>query len=136
LIPLRAELRLDPALGNLDGHFAMDVGAFEPRIEDGPEYETLRVSDIDTPPRAIRRVNPLYPPRARMRRIQGHVQVEFVVGIDGKVRSVEVTDSIPEGVFDAAALRAVKQWQFKPGAKGGQPVPVRVRQNVQFTLER
>ncbi len=136
MIPLQAALHLDLSLGDVVGDFALDFGVSEPRIEPGPEYKSFGISEIDTSPRAISRVNPLYPVLARMRKVEGHVQVEFIVGRDGKVSGVEITDSSPEGVFDAAALQAVRRWRFKSGTKGGQPVPVRVRQTMQFNLEQ
>jgi len=136
IVPRPAILRLDLALGDLAGDFAIDPGIFHPRIVTDPEDDAFGISETDTQPKAIHRASPFYPPQARMRKIEGHVRVEFIVGTDGKVRGAEVTESQPEGVFDAAALQAVRRWRFKSGVKGGKSVPVRVRQTVHFTLER
>ena len=135
LMPLRAALRLDLILGEVAGDFKLDFQVLEPEIEPSLQDDVFELSDLDFPPQAVDRTSPLYPPRARMKKTEGEVRLEFIVDIDGTVRNAEVTTSRPEGVFDAAALRAVRRWRFKPGVKGDQPVPVRVRQTLQFTLE-
>ena len=40
---------------------------------------------------------------------------------DGTVTDVSVAAS-PDSRLSEAAVRALRQWQFKPGTKGGQPV--------------
>jgi TonB family protein len=37
--------------------------------------------------------------------------------------------------LDANAIKAMKQWQFEPGAKDGKPVAVRVAVEMTFTLK-
>ena len=59
----------------------------------------------------------------------------FVVDVDGSVQDFYVVESIPEGVFDQAAIDAVRQWEFEPGLHEGMPVAVRVRQTLTFSLE-
>ncbi len=36
--------------------------------------------------------------------------------------------------LDEKAIEAVRQWRFKPGTRGGQPVPVHARVDVNFRL--
>lgn len=66
-----------------------------------------------------KRVEPQYPPEAARAGKTGFVEVEFSVSADGKVESVSVLNAKPSRTFEAAAVRAVKQWQFAPGGGRG-----------------
>jgi TonB family protein len=59
-------------------------------------------------------VAPVFPPRALERNLQGWVDIEFTVGIDGKTRDVTVTDASHETFFRREATEAVGKWQFEP----------------------
>ena len=37
--------------------------------------------------------------------------------------------------LDEAAVKAMKQWEFKPGLKDGKPVAVRISVDMAFTLK-
>jgi protein TonB len=134
LIPLEAVLTLNVAVGDVGGDFDVNFGVSTPDLLDAGNY-IFEIEEIDQAPHPLASIKPLYPPGARMRKIEGDVQVEFVVDSDGTVRDAEVTSSTPQGVFDNAALRAVRHWKFTPGKKHGQAVPVRVRQPIKFTLK-
>ena len=66
-----------------------------------------------------KRVDPQYPAEAARNGTEGFVEVEFTVTPDGKVDSVSVVNARPSRVFEAAAVRAVKQWEFAPGGGRG-----------------
>ncbi len=63
---------------------------------------------------ALKRVNPRYPRRAKIRRQEGFVQLVFKIDASGFVSDVEIVDSNPKGVFDEASIKAIKRWRFKP----------------------
>ena len=71
-------------------------------------------------PRLISDSAPRYPLSALNRRIEGSVQIAFVIQPDGSVTAVRLLSSTPPGVFDEAALAAVSRWRFEAG---GQRVP-------------
>jgi protein TonB len=95
----------------------------------------LDEGQVQNAPRARTRVAPEFPTRARAQGITGSVTLFFVVDVDGSVQDVYVVESIPAGVFDEAAIEAVKQWEFDPGLHEGMPVAVRVRQTLTFSLD-
>ena len=66
----------------------------------------------------VKRVDPVYPPEAARAGTKGFVEVEFTVDASGKVASVSVVNAKPSRTFESAAVKAVKQWQFAPGADG------------------
>jgi len=82
------------------------------------------------------KVNPIYPNRAASHGIEGWVRVEFTILADGSVADAIVVQSMPEAVFDDAALAAIEQWQFKPKMVNGIAVPQRAGQQLQFKLDR
>ena len=135
LIPIRAKLRLDMSIHDIAADFAPRLQVERPSLAHASSH-VLEQAEIDHPPLPVMRMSPIYPPRARARGIDGEVQVEFVVGTLGKVHGAVVVHAEPPGVFEAAALRAVRRWRFQPGTKGEEPVPVRVRQRLEFSLGR
>ncbi|MBE0488520.1 MAG: TonB family protein [Halomonas sp.] len=63
-----------------------------------------------------RLIPPEYPPHARRRGLEGHVELEFMILPDGRVdaSTIRVTDARPRNVFEDAARRAVARWRFEP----------------------
>jgi TonB family protein len=67
-------------------------------------------SSPDTP---LIEVAPAWPVGTQAR--SGEVTVELNVSADGVVTQARVLESKPRGVFDQAALDAVKRWRYAPG---------------------
>lgn len=77
----------------------------------------LSQTALAAPP--IKRVNPVYPADAARSGTTGYVELEYSIGPDGKVTDASVVDAKPGRVFVAAAVKAVKQWEFTPGETHG-----------------
>jgi protein TonB len=135
LSPVEVSMSLEMALGDIGGDFAVNFGVEQNELAGQIRELIFDIGDLDNPPRPLARLNPVYPPRARMRRIEGEVVVEFVVDPDGTVRNVEVISSRPGDLFTSAATRAIQRWRFSPGTREGSPVATRVRQKVTFSLQ-
>lgn len=87
-----------------------------------------------TMPSVVREVKPNYPDSVKKERIQGIVTLGAVVKKDGTVGDVTVKKPLhPE--LDEEAVKAMKQWQFKPGTKEGKPVDVADDVEMTFTLK-
>ena len=127
-LAIQAALPLEPGPGD----FTLD---FKLRGVPGDEALVFEIAEVDTPPKPVRRVKPLYPTAASMRRQEGRVVLEFVVDAGGVPRNVRVRRADPPGVFDAAALTAIKKWRFDPGRRRGEAVATRVILPLAFTLE-
>jgi TonB family protein len=89
-------------------------------------------SRATVPPSLIKEVKPEYPAEALAAGYSGTVTLECVVNTDGSVGDVRVLTPV-EPSLDAEAVKALKQWQFKPGTKDGTPVPVAVTIEISFT---
>ena len=84
-------------------------------------------------PVLVREVKPDYTADAMTAKVEGSVKLECVVTAEGSVSNARVVQALHPGL-DAAALKALSQWQFKPGTKDGKPVAVRVEIEMTFTL--
>ena len=98
-----------------------------------PPPAPVRVGGQIRAPQKIKDVRPVYPAIAQSARVQGIVIIEATIGPNGQVQEAKVLRSIP--LLDAAALDAVKQWQFTPTMLNGVPVPVIMTVTVNFTLQ-
>lgn len=80
---------------------------------------------------------PKYPASAIAQGISGRVDLDILVGTDGRPKEIRVAKSRPEGVFDKVAVEAAQQWQFNAGRNGlrGEKVEGWVRIPVQFTAD-
>ncbi|KZC17215.1 hypothetical protein RHOFW510R12_07130 [Rhodanobacter sp. FW510-R12] len=101
------------------------------RIGGQVEHRVASMAAVSGPlPVHIRQ--PVYPPTALARGIEGQVVVEFGLAPDGRVQDLRVISAEPAGVFEQAALQAVHGWLYSANA-GAMPQR-RYRQTMVFTL--
>ena len=92
---------------------------------------------VDGDTLAIVRVLPRYPSRALSRGIEGWVLMEFAIDEVGLAVNPVVIESEPPGVFDRAALSAVKRWKYRPMIEDGRPrMRPGVRQLISFEIAK
>jgi TonB family protein len=86
-------------------------------------------------PTLLKKVDPQYTADAMRAKVQGLVVLECVVLADGTVGRVEVIRSLDSTFgLDQEAIKAAKQWRFRPGTRFGEPVAVLVTIELTFTL--
>jgi TonB family protein len=86
-------------------------------------------------PEVLKETKPSYTAAAMRAKIQGSVEMELTVGVDGKPADIRVVRSLDKVYgLDDKAIEAVSKWVFKPGMREGKPVPVRVTILMTFTL--
>ncbi len=84
--------------------------------------------------RVLQAVNPVYPPMARLARIQGEVVLLMAVdprGVPTEVRAL----SGPHPSLEQEAMRVARLWRFEPATLNGQPVSAQFRLTIQFRLK-
>lgn len=98
--------------------------------QDGPVFE---LSDVTSAPRltsmerAAEQIRQAYPDQLRSRGVAGRVQLEAVVGSDGKVEAESVVILFSEHAeLGEAARRVATSFGFQPGQKEGRAVRTRV----------
>ena len=84
----------------------------------------------------LRAPSPEYPATAMTQRIAGSVTLEYTVDTGGEPRDVHVVEATPPGVFDQAAINAVKHWRYAPPLLNGAAVEVPVRTRIRFELPK
>jgi TonB family protein len=88
-----------------------------------------------TTPVVLREVKPQYTSDAMRAKVQGSVLLECIVRADGSVGDVKVARSLdPVFGLDLEAMKAARQWRFRPGMRQGEPVAVLVVIELTFTL--
>jgi TonB family protein len=111
--------------------------------------EVLAVQQVAAPPakrtdtpilasglKRLRGPPPDYPPTALAQRITGDVTLEFTVDTSGEPRDVHVVEATPPGVFDQAAVNAVRHWRYAPVLVNGAAVEVPVKTRMRFELPK
>ena len=73
---------------------------------------------------------PVYPAVARADGVEGSVTVRYNVTADGAVANARVVASVPPGVFDEAALAAVRSWRFNAPMVAGERQPAKNREST------
>jgi protein TonB len=84
----------------------------------------------------LRAPSPDYPVSALTQRLAGSVTLEFTVNTSGEPRDIHVVEATPPGVFDQAAISAVKHWRYAPLLVDGAVVEVPVRTRMRFELPK
>jgi TonB family protein len=79
---------------------------------------------------------PTFPVSAREAGLSGWVDVQFVVKSDGLVSDVIITGAEPVGIFEQAAVDAVRRWRYKPAQRDGHAVDQRARLRMKFALDK
>lgn len=118
-----------------------EFGPEKPPAPAGPEEGSYELSAVTVPPRPInipevrQFLERNYPPHLRDARVQGTVQVRFLITSEGRVegRSVHVTLS-SDTEFTPVAIRAAEQLRFSPAQVDGRPVRVWAELPIQFQI--
>jgi TonB family protein len=110
-----------------------DGGGVGPGSGGGIGGGVFRVGGGVSAPELVFKVDPEYSEQARKSKYQGTVVLNLVVQKDGTARDIRVMTPLGMGL-DEKAIEAVRQWRFRPGQKGGQPVDVSAVIEVTFRL--
>jgi periplasmic protein TonB len=103
----------------------------KPKIAPGT---MLPIDQVDTLPVTLSRTLPIYSVQARQMRIQGTVVLNVLINDKGTVDDVVVAQGVPGGDVNEAAVKAAKQWTYRPATKDGVPVKVWKSEFVTFKL--
>ena len=104
-----------------------------PGLTRGPGQASGPAWEGDAVP--IFRIDPDYPREALIDGIEGYVRLKVLIGTDGSVLDVEVTEAEPGRTFVRNAIRAVRRWKFKPRIVNGVPEEQWATTSVVFELD-
>ena len=95
---------------------------------------TGNAMDESNPTPAAGNPKPIYPKIAIRRGIEGDVSLRVMLTASGVVSSVTVEKPSGSRLLDAAAVSAVKQWQFNPAMHQGEPAASVTTVPIEFKL--
>ena len=89
-------------------------------------------------PELVKEVMPEYTPEGRAVGIEGTVYLSAEVLTDGTVGEVRVVRPLDANKYglDQEAVRAMRQWLFKPAMKDGKPVTKGINVGMVFSLKK
>ena len=95
--------------------------------------EPMEVGGSIPMPEKIEGAFPAYPPAAKAARLEGQVDIEVIIGINGNVEKARVVAGAAPSL-DEAAVATVKRWKYRPTLINGVAVPVKGRVRISFKL--
>lgn len=98
-------------------------------FQSGSGAEGGGAAEKPAPPQLVHRVNPLYPPEAKAKGIEGDVVLQIRIEPAGEVSRVRVEKGDPQ--LGDAAVVAVRQWRYAPAARA-----LEATITVRFTLDK
>jgi protein TonB len=113
---------------------ASAVGQLSDKMLGSIDNLVMSEEAVDKAPQVRSRTEVAYPARARSKGITGFVTLSLLITDKGDVERVKILEAQPDGVFEEAALEAVRDWKFEPATYKGKTVKVWARQRVQFKL--
>jgi protein TonB len=126
-----------PPLSMLEPEVPRDIPPDTLPDEDRPALPFLDYyyssREVDEPAKAVGDALLVYPHEALQLRVPGEVKLRLFIDEFGALVRSEVVSADPPGVFEEAALQAVKGMRFFPARKEGQTV--RSQRTVQITFD-
>jgi protein TonB len=106
--------------------------AVAPMPNAAPSSSQAGTAAVDVvPAKIVKRVTPVAP-AGIPRKANGYVVVRFNIGTNGRVTDLEVVESQPQGMFDAAAQDAVRKWLYEPRKENGVAVASTAKARLVF----
>ncbi|HWF66399.1 MAG TPA: energy transducer TonB [Acidobacteriaceae bacterium] len=91
------------------------------------------VGDAIIPPKILETVPAEYTDAARKSHVQGVCGLNVTLDKKGKVRKVDVSDSLGWGL-DTRAVDAIRHYKFAPAMQNGKPIAVEMHVSVPFLI--
>ena len=96
------------------------------------EGEPMKVSSAEAMKAATSKPSPTYPTVAKQLKVEGEVQVQVVIGEEGKVEEATVVTGHP--LLNKAALETAREWKFTPFKNNGKKVKARAVLTIPFKI--
>lgn len=101
----------------------------------GAKTIRIRIGGDVQSAKAIEKVPPIYPEKAKAAGISGTVILHAVIGMDGRPHSLGVMNNQIDPDLARAAVEAVSKWRYQTTLLNGEPVEVDTTIQVKFTLQ-
>lgn len=130
-------LTLYPAFEKSDLSLAGEAGAFlaansEPRKPMNAKGDAGPLPAEFKVPVVLKKVKPKFPRGAHYFGSEGLLVVSVMIRTDGTVTAPVVRKALPAPTLSYVALEAIRQWQFRPATKNGEPIEVQFDLTINY----
>jgi TonB family protein len=122
----------EPVMSTVSVNFTLEDAA----TGTGEQSQTplIRLNSDKMAANVIYRVEPVYPPEAKQKGVEGEVVFEVTINEQGEVSDVQVLSG--NAMLVSAAYEAVRQWRYTPVLLNGDPIRAKSTVTIRFTLEK
>ncbi len=89
---------------------------------------------FNSDPEVTYKPDPKYPARALDRDLEGDVEVEYTIGVDGSVQDIKIINSSSH-LFEDSAIEAMQLRKYKPQIRNGIPTERVARTIIHFKIK-
>ncbi len=108
------------------------TGAAPPPPPSAATPNRIRVGGDVQSASLLKQITPEYPGIAKSAHVSGTVTLRAIISKDGSIEKLEYVSGPP--LLMASAIRAVREWRYRPTMLNGQPVEVDTTVQVVFSL--
>ncbi len=132
----RLEILLSIMIALLLANLGLNIWLLKRTLRGSQQLQKMTIKSEVPLPEVIRKVEPEYPKDLRKKGIEGQVILKVKVDTTGKVEEVLVARSSGYREMDSSAIKAVKEWVFKPAETDGVKVTSWVTIPFMFRLQK
>jgi hypothetical protein len=103
--------------------FAVPAGSSQGTSQPGKNLQVGQLANL---------VDPVYPPDAEQKHIEGTVKLHAIIAVDGSIKDLQPLGGPP--ALLPAALTAVREWRYNPTILNGQPIETQEDISLVFRL--
>ncbi len=118
------------ALLLLVGHWTRSSFPILPQAQAAEKIHKVGEDGVSSP-KLLEKVEPKSTPEAKEAKLEGTIVISVEIHPDGRAYNIRIEEGLGMGL-DENAIEAIKQWKFRPGMKGGEPVAVSAMIEVNF----
>lgn len=101
-------------------------------VVDPPKPPVMTRATVD--PRYADSLQPPYPGSEIRNQTEGKLTARVLVGVDGRVKAIEIMRSPSKGLSEATRRHALSKWRFKPATRDGVPYEDWMTMTLSFKL--
>lgn len=109
--------------------FPGDVTLASPPVTTRGHTKTQSAA-TSTQPICVSAVLPGYPLLAKNQHVEGDVQVDAVIDVNGRVTAAKAVSG--PVLLQQAAVDALRQWKYRPATRNGKPLPMHLSVTIRF----
>lgn len=124
------EASLNPGMGDaLTNSFNFD--SFSVNTDLDQEIQLFSIADLDSRPKPLSQIPPIYPPEFETRGYEGMVKARIMIDEQGNVTVLEIVEAThPEAI--QPVRQALVKWRFEPPKKNGHAVRATYTQPLSY----